>query len=222
VTVPTHRILLASASPRRRSLLAELGIRFRAVDPAVEERSHGLPPAELACENARAKAHAVLAASGTAPEAPPDLRELVLAVDTIVVLGGECLGKPRSAREAARMLGRLSGRTHRVVSGLHLERPGSDRPVNLPTITEVTFRRLTPTEIRWYVATGEGTDKAGAYGIQHLGALLVERVSGCYFNVVGLPVGTFVHALERLAVPLSALLEPGSPGARAWDAIRTR
>ena len=113
---------------------------------------------------------------------------LVIGADTVVVLGDEILGKPASREEAEEMLACLSGRTHRVVTGLAVVDAGSKRFVLSHETTEVTFRRLTRAEIASYVASGEPMDKAGAYGIQALGSLLVEAIRGCYFNVVGLPL----------------------------------
>ncbi|MBI4860121.1 MAG: septum formation protein Maf [Candidatus Riflebacteria bacterium] len=223
------RILLGSASPRRREILSRLGVRFVVVEHTAEELATGLEPELLARENARRKARTLvietLPCSGRSGHRPSPargrsttndgsvLRELVLTVDTIVVLDGAVLGKPRDVSEARRMLRTLSGRTHEVVSGLHLEeRTGRARSATLSCTTRVTFRTLTRSEIRWYAATGEGLDKAGAYGIQDLGTLLVERVEGCYFNVVGFPVATFLEALRRLAIPFLALVAPGSRG----------
>lgn len=203
------RIVLASGSPRRREILTQLSVDFRVAHPSADELADGLPPEELACENARRKALSVELGPvrPAAGSADPCLNEAVLGVDTIVVLGGVILGKPRDAGEAEGMLEALSGRTHEVISGLHLEAPtrGAGR-LTLGATTRVTFRRLDRSMVRWYAATGEGLDKAGAYGIQGLGALLVDRIDGCYFNVVGFPVGAFLDALSGLTIPLSSIL----------------
>lgn len=113
---------------------------------------------------------------------------LVLAADTIVAIDGRLLGKPRDARDAGRMLRLLSGRTHRVVTGVAVCHAGGDRLRSGRRITRVSFRRLTPPEVAWYVASGEPMDKAGAYAIQGRASLFVEAVHGSYTNVVGLPM----------------------------------
>lgn len=189
------RVLLASTSPRRKEILRQLGVDFRVVAQGAEEAAHGLMPVELACANARVKA-----LSARVPRRA--LNSIVVGVDTIVVLGDRVLGKPRDDRESARMIASLSGRTHEVISGIHLELPAERRSATLAASTRVTFRRLSRREIRWYVETGEGGDKAGAYGIQGLGAVLVERIDGDYFNVVGFPVQAFLRALAGLGLSL--------------------
>lgn len=189
------RVFLASTSPRRREILRQLDVDFRVVAQDADEASRGLPPVELACANARGKALSALLP-------PRALNSVVVGVDTIVVLGDRVLGKPRDARESARMIASLSGQTHEVISGIHLELPAVCRGATLAASTRVTFRRLSRREIRWYADTGEGKDKAGAYGIQGLGAVLVERIEGDYFNVVGFPVQAFLRGLEELGLSL--------------------
>ena len=178
----TPPLVLASTSPQRRAILDQLRIPFEAVAPAYEETPGGDP-----LEHAVGKARSV--DGGNRP---------VLGVDTVVVCGGETIGKPRDTAEAARMLERLAGRTHEVVSGLCLrtaewEERGRET-------TRVTFRTLGPRDRERYVASGEWEGRAGAYAIQGLGAALVERVEGDYLNVVGLPAALLVRLLaERLA-----------------------
>ena len=211
------QVVLASASPRRKEMLTRLAIRFRVEKPMVDEETDGLSPLDLAQVNARRKARSVGAFLLRSPGPTQELKEAVLGVDTIVVLDGIVLGKPRDAREAQAMLEALSGRTHEVISGLHLERMGpAESALTLACSTKVTFRRLSRRETEWYSNTGEGLDKAGAYGIQDLGSLLVKRIDGCYFNVVGFPVGTFLTALKRLSIPLANLAVEDSPSASAW------
>ena len=176
-------LLLASASPQRRAILTQLGIPFQQVPQDVEERSDGDPDWAV-LENARRKAHAAPAGG------------LVLGVDTEVLIDGELLGKGRDERDADRLLQRLSGRTHTVLSGLVLldadgERSGVER-------TQVTFRTLDDTLRRWYLATGEWRDRAGAYAIQGYGAALVERIEGDFWNVVGLPVPLLMRLAPEL------------------------
>ena len=186
---PEH-LVLASASPRRQYLLRSAGIGFEVVVPHDDEPDR-LPDEdceEYARRAATAKAQAVALRMPGRP---------VLGADTVVVLEGEVLGKPADADEAERMLRRLSGRTHRVCTGVALARGGADGNVavtSLVVVTEVTFRALGEGEIAAYVATGEPLDKAGAYGIQGLGGKLVAGYSGSFTNVVGLPM----EAVERL------------------------
>ncbi|HEX3555248.1 MAG TPA: Maf family protein [Thermoanaerobaculia bacterium] len=170
--------ILASGSPRRRELLAGLGVRFtvRAVD-LDETPGAGEPPEATVLRLARAKATA---------RAEPG--ELVLGADTVVVIDGELLGKPRDPEDARRMLARLAGREHTVLTGVALEEPGRNRRTSALERSQVRMASLTPEEIAWYVSTGEPLDKAGSYAIQGIGALLVEEVRGNYTNVVGLPL----------------------------------
>lgn len=173
-------LVLASASPRRSALLRGLGIAHRRVAPRIDERPR---PGENAVALVRRLAEAK--ASAVSEDA------LVLAADTEVVLDGRILGKPANDDEARAMLASLAGRAHDVVTGVCLRR-GPDGPAATRAATTVVrFLPLTPDRIDGYVATGESRDKAGAYGIQGLGALLVEGIEGSWSNVVGLP-------LERL------------------------
>lgn len=179
------RLVLASASPRRRDVLTALGLEFDVRAPEVDET---LLPGEEAATAARRLAEE----KAVAVKAGPD--ELVIAADTIVVLDGELLGKPSGRAEAAAMLERLGGRSHEVITGLAL-RTGVG-VTSVAACTEVTFRPLDPDEIAAYVATGEPLDKAGAYGIQGYGSALVERIEGDFFNVMGLPVPALLALLR--------------------------
>ena len=187
-------IILASNSPRRRELLGQMGIeRFHIISPDVDETvAAGLSPARIVEELSLRKAGA--AAKGAGPE------DLIIAADTVVALDGAVLGKPRSGDEAFAMLSALSGREHHVYTGVTVLRGG--RAVTEHEETAVTFRPLEPGEIRGYIATGEPMDKAGAYGIQGLGALLVSGIRGDYCNVVGLPVFRLGRILARCGVDL--------------------
>jgi septum formation protein len=172
-------ILLASASPRRQELLARMGLSFTVCPAELDEsRWDGLPPQTLVESLSQAKGE-VVAASAPAGT-------LVIAADTVVVLDGQVLGKPRDEAEAASMLALLSGRTHEVYTGLSIRRDALVCTTH--QITSVCFRSLTEEDITRYVKTGEPMDKAGAYGIQGYGAMLVSTISGDYFNVMGLPV----------------------------------
>ena len=172
------KLTLASASPRRAELLRNAGIPFTVRATRVPEgRRRGESPKKFAERLARDKARAIRALKP---------RSLVLGADTIVLIRGKVLGKPRSRSDAARMLRLLSGRSHRVTTSVCLAGPGFE-DVRSET-TQVTMRKLSEKEIRDYVASGEPRDKAGAYAIQGLASRWISRIEGCYFNVVGLPV----------------------------------
>ena len=181
-------ILLASTSPQRRAILDQLELPFDVVAPEYEE--HDPPDADvydLVRAHARGKARSVAHLGG--PHRP------VLGVDTSVEVGGTILGKPANFAEAERMLGRLSGQTHTVVSGLCLLTAGWE--VVEHEATSVTFRELTPRELAHQLAHGEWEGRAGAYAIQGRGAALVERIEGDYLNVVGLPAALLVRLLAE-------------------------
>jgi septum formation protein len=185
-------LILASNSPRRRELLEQIGLSFT-IDPAdVDEQIlTGETPEDYAVRVARDKARIAAQRSG---------RGIVIAADTIVVLGREVLGKPSDHEDAARMLTLLSGREHRVITGLIVMDAATGRATARIVTTKVWFRALRTQEIHAYVATGEPMDKAGAYGIQEKGALLVDRIEGCYFNVVGLPLSVLGEILEAFNI----------------------
>lgn len=183
------KVVLASASPRRRALLAQVGIEA-VVHPAAfaEVGGMGTSAKEVAEKNAIGKCREVLAVTG---DGLP-----LIAADTIVVIDNMVLGKPADAAAAAEMLKRLSGRTHKVMTAVAVAYKG--RQLVDVCVTEVTFRSLSNAEINAYVATGEPLDKAGAYGIQGRGAILVERINGCYNNVVGLPLAMLYSMLKKI------------------------
>lgn len=188
------KIILASASPRRKELLEMIGLPFTVVPSQVEEPPFtGGAPEEYALALAMAKGEEV---AGQVPEG------LVIAADTIVVVDEMVLGKPATTEEARRMLRLLSGRTHVVITGVVVREVQTGRTASRAAKTLVTFRPLSSEEIDRYVATGEPMDKAGAYGIQGRGALLVERIEGCYFNVVGLPLVMLGELLQLWGVTL--------------------
>ncbi|NNC04371.1 septum formation inhibitor Maf [Corallococcus exiguus] len=188
---PTERFVLASASPRRKDLLAQLGLRFTVAAADIDETPMAGEIASdyvlrLAVEKAR-----------TVATRHPDA--WVLAADTTVALGSELLGKPRDAAEARRMIARLSGRVHEVFTGIAVAGRARDAQV---VRTQVTFRTLSPDEIDWYADTGEPLDKAGAYAIQGKGGFLVQGIDGSHSNVVGLPLGETLALLQRVGMPL--------------------
>lgn len=171
-------IILASNSPRRRELLENMGVKFTAVSPDFDEDSvNGLSPTDTVERLALGKAESIAKDN-------PDA--IVIGSDTIVDIDGEILGKPKDASDAKRMITLLSGRTHSVCTGLAIVR--GDKKIVTHEVTKVTFKKLAQDEIDGYVASGEPMDKAGSYGIQKLGSMLVERIDGDFFTVVGFPV----------------------------------
>jgi len=189
---PHLPIVLASASPRRRHLLALMGLPFQVIVPEVtEDPLSGELPHELALRLSSAKAETIAKAH---PEA------LVIAADTLVVLDGEVLGKPANETQAFEMLAKLCGRQHWVYSGLTLIHPKPYRRCEQVAKTLVTMRRYTEDEMRRYIATGDPMDKAGAYAIQHPVFDPVARIEGCYANVVGLPLCHVYRALALWAM----------------------
>jgi septum formation protein len=212
------RLILASASPRRRELLTQAGYVFEVKPAQVNE---DLRPDEDAIAYvvrlAREKALAVYAEMSSKSPAPPQVAGApgldsetwdstnsdapsiaVLGADTTVTIDGHILAKPEHSADAARMLRLLSGRTHRVITGVAIATEGGVEVA--AEVTDVQFKTLSDAEIAAYVATGEPMDKAGAYGIQGLAAKWIPRVEGCYFNVVGLPLALVTTMLERLEI----------------------
>ena len=185
-------LILASGSPRRRDLLAAVGADATVVRPRVDETPDGGDPAATARRLARAKAEW----AARRPDLPAG-RRYIVAADTLVVSRRRVLGKPNGGADARRMLGLLSNRWHEVVTGVCLLDLKTGRAKCQAEVTRVKFRKLAPSMIRAYVASGEPLDKAGAYGIQGRGAVLVERIEGCYSNVVGLPLARLAKMLER-------------------------
>jgi septum formation protein len=199
--VPVHSIVLASGSPRRLELLRSLGLDVDVVLSNYDEPElPGVAPIEVARRHAREKLERTAF--------PERLGRIVIAADTVVDVDGDALGKPRDAHEAAAMLRRLSGRTHRVHTAFALSIPDRATIEEVAT-TSVTFYELEPEEIDDYVATGEPLDKAGAYGIQGRAAALVEGIDGDFYTVMGFPLARFVRALRRSGFTL-----PGSNKAR--------
>lgn len=186
------RVILASGSPRRRELLVAAGLSFEVIpSPAEEIHDAGLGMAGLCEENARLKAAAVFMPGA-----------VVIAADTLVFIDSHPLGKPKDLAEAHGMLRRLSGRTHQVCTGVCVvDADGKLRTFH--AVTDVVFRELDEVGISDYLALTSPLDKAGAYGIQDRGELIVERISGGYDNVMGLPVGLVLEALEEIGLPMS-------------------
>ena len=185
-------IILASASPRRELLLREMGLRFRVVQPTdVEEATGGAAPDVLAMQNAQRKAHAIAGRHGDA---------LVIGADTIVVLAGVVFGKPRDLVEAETMLGKLTGRRHDVFTGVCVICRRHKTEITFAERTGVWMRALNRDQIRDYFTKVNPLDKAGAYGAQEFGELILERIEGSFSNVMGLPVERLRAALEQLGV----------------------
>ena len=188
------QIVLASASPRRQELLRRIGVEdFRVVTPhAREDCPPGLSAQETVAHIAAQKADAARLL------AQPE--EIVITADTMVFLDGARLGKPHDEADALRMLTALSGRHHTVCTGVTVG--NADRRLSFTESTDVYFRAVSEEELRHYIASGEPMDKAGAYGIQGLGALLVERIDGDYYNGMGLPLVPLAGALRSFGVCL--------------------
>lgn len=184
------KLILASNSPRRRELLALLGVTHTVVPSGADEAVAGLAPDELVRELARRKARFVQDSHRGC---------CVIGADTVVALEQEILGKPSDAADAAAMLHRLSGRTHTVYTGLAVIT--DSRQIITSDRADVTFRVMTPEHIRRYVATGEPMDKAGAYGLQGLGGIFVRRIEGHSSTVIGLPLPQLFDALEQVGLP---------------------
>lgn len=188
------KLVLASSSPRRQAFLRDLGWDFR-IEPSNIDESYilGETPEEMALRLAVSKASDVWRRSR---------ENWVIGADTIVVIDGSVLGKPVDEREAKRMILMLQGRTHTVMTGAAVVRPDGGT-LSCVEKTDVTFRGMSEDEAEAYVEQGESMDKAGAYAIQGKGMLLVERVDGCYFNVVGLPLERLSRMLAELGWSLS-------------------
>ena len=195
------KIILASQSPRRKELLERMGIQdFETISPNVDESAfHGLPPEELVRRLSAEKAAAVAGKVGE--------DAIVIAADTVVALEGGVLGKPADELDAFKMLSALSGVRHQVYTGVTVCRGGEKQTAH--EVTDVTFRELSEREIEDYISTGEPMDKAGAYGIQGYGALLIQGISGDYYNVMGLPVCRLSGMLARFGVDCLKLAAQG-------------
>jgi septum formation protein len=182
------KILLGSGSPRRAALLQQIGIKHRVVKPMVSEIENASSPEQLL------KANAMLKLKAVADHLQTD--ETGLVADTIVVMDNTIMGKPNNSEEAAEMLIGLAGKTHMVMTGFAVfDHKETRYDVEK---TEVTFKTLSADEIAHYIDSGEGFDKAGGYGIQGQAAVFVEKINGCYFNVVGLPLAAIYKYLMEV------------------------
>lgn len=191
---PLPPLVLASGSPRRKELLAGLGLDFEVIRPLVDEKSinvSGLSPRDIVLKLARIKGESV---------AEHHPQSLVIASDTIVVLGSDVLEKPEDEADAFQMLSRLQGQTHSVFSAIAVFYQGQLQVEALET--RVKMRALCETEIRAYIHTGEPMDKAGSYAIQGVGSVLIESIEGCYFNVVGMSMILLDQLCRNWQMPL--------------------
>ncbi len=190
----TRKIILASASPRRKELLALTGLKFE-VDPGdyKEDMNLNLSPHELARFLSLEKAKSVAGKYGNA---------IIIAADTFVIIREQILGKPHTREEARRMLLLLEGRTHSVITGFTVLDTDTGKKLSRSVETKVIFKKLTGLEIDAYIKTKEPLDKAGAYAIQGLGSVLVKRIDGDYFNVIGLPLCALSESLKDFGIQI--------------------
>jgi septum formation protein len=185
------KLILASASPRRADILRDAGYHFSVLSSAIDETPYPEEsPEDLVLRLAQSKAD-LAAARAVGPA-------ILIAADTEVVLDGQVFGKPHSSEDARRMLEKLSGRTHTVLTGVALVRLPNVERLSFVESTLVEFAPLSDKEIKRYLSTGEPRDKAGGYAIQGYAARYIPRIEGCYFNVVGLPLARLQHALAAL------------------------
>ncbi len=195
------RLVLASASPRRRALLAALGVVFEVIPSDAPESFEGASPAELVISNARAKRDETVARL--------DGPAIVIAADTLVFVDEHVLGKPADAAGARAMLSRLSGRSHQVLTGLALMDTASGKTAEGFESTDVQFRSLSPREIAQFVEAVNPLDRAGAYTVDGPGSLLVQGYQGCYQNVLGFPMVRLDLLLRELGVHLFDCMDGG-------------
>ena len=202
-SAPLPKLYLASQSPRRREILGDLGIPFELIKSPYQERSEDvadLSPTDQAAKLAALKAfHAAKSLDSG----------LIIGADTIVVLDRHILGKPKDREDAQNMIELLSGKTHRVISGLALVDAGAMSTITHAEVTKVTFRKLSRKEISHYLDTPEPYDKAGSYAIQGIAGLFVEKIEGCYYNVVGFPLVAFSRVLREAGHDLFEYLPKG-------------
>lgn len=187
-------VILASGSPRRHELLTHLGVKFQVVLSGVDENSHETDPNKLAAELSLQKAQAV---------AQKHLDAVIIAADTVVALDHQILGKPQSPQQNAEFIHLLEGKSHHVFTGVTVISPQLTQTHT--ESTAVTFRSLNQEEIDFYVHSGEGTDKAGGYGIQGIGMGLISRIEGDYSNVVGFPLALVTRMLRAADIKVWGL-----------------
>lgn len=189
-----NRLILASGSPRRKELLEAVGMEFEVITSDADESSVKIDgtPVDIYVQEL-----ALLKASAVAKKLLKDKKAVIISADTVVSVDGSVLGKPKDAEDAFAMLSRMSGRAHEVYSGFCVMRISDGKAVCKAVKTDVYFKVLSENEIWRYIATGEPADKAGSYGIQGIGGLLVEKIDGDYQNVVGLSVSALSDVLKN-------------------------
>jgi len=186
------KIILASASPRRKEILEKTGLKFKVDESDYEENMDiRFNPRELASRHSIGKAQAVAAKYSNA---------LIISADTIVLLKNRIFGKPRNRKEAREMLKTLNGKAHTVITGYTILDTDTGKKTTKSVESKVFFKRLTDDEISTYIKSGEPLDKAGAYGVQGLGALIVKRIEGDFFNVMGLPLNALAESLKKFGI----------------------
>jgi septum formation protein len=199
ISPSSPKLVLASASPRRQELIAILGLPVQIIPSRVQEdTSDHWSPSQIVEGLSKRKADAVKDKLSEST----DFSSIVVGSDTIVVLNGKVMGKPRDASEAEQMLQELAGEVHEVYTGITCIRISDAKTVTSHRVTKVRMRNLSSTQISRYVSTGESMDMAGAYGIQGIGSLLIESIDGCYFNVVGLPLSLLAVILEQFDITI--------------------
>ena len=186
------RLILASASPRRAALLSQIGLTFEVYPSNLPEP---VPPNDVSPEVVTQQ----LASLKTQDVAKRYTEGIVIGADTLVSFEKELLGKPQNDKHALQMLTKLSNKCHSVVTGVSLINLKENREITWSEVTKVYFRKISKDEILYYIKSSEASDKAGAYGIQGRGAAFVQRIEGCYFNVVGLPLASLVQQIAVLA-----------------------
>ena len=188
-----NKLILASASPRRKYLLENVGIKFRVIVPSGEEEYEGsIKPDTFVKRNAKLKADSIIERA--------EKHEFILSADTIVVIDDLVLGKPVDKEDAANMLSLISGKIHKVITGYAITSWDQEIFFSDAITTLVKIKNLTPDEIEGYINTGEPFDKAGSYGIQGIGSFMIHSISGSYTNVVGLPVARVLSSLKKLNI----------------------
>lgn len=188
------QVILASASPRRKKLLEQIGLTIKVVPSSIDEKLNPrLGPKGQAEELSLEKAHFVA-------EKYPD--HVIIAADTIVYIQGDILGKPKNMDEAKRMIKKLQGKTHSVFTGFTILHQATKKTITDSVETKVTFRKLNDSEIKNYLKKEKPLDKAGGYGVQGIGAVLLESIKGDFFNVVGLPLSKVIPALKKFGIEI--------------------
>lgn len=188
------KIILASSSPRRNAILKNLGMKFEVIPSKCDESAPNIPPEEMVCYIAKKKAMDVKNRCSR--------EDVIIAADTVVSIDNKIIGKPKNMQEAFDTLRNLSGREHKVITGICIMCEDSNVCYQSFEVTKVFFKSLSDEEIWDYINTSEPLDKAGSYGIQGFGGLFVEKIDGCYYNVVGLPIKIIYKVFREMGINL--------------------